>query len=100
MITNVVNFSYFSRLTIWYFFKNSQISNILELLAVNLYEKMVKYGVIQKSLRDFRPLRYSSRDGHAEGEHIKGREFLNSFCVVGAVAHLQVSPLGGSRDET
>ena len=27
--------------------------------------------VIHKSLRDFRPLRYSSRDGHAEGEHVK-----------------------------
>ena len=27
------------------------------------------YRVIDKSLRDFRPLRYSSRDGHAEGEH-------------------------------
>jgi hypothetical protein len=25
------------------------------------------YRVIHKSLRDFRPLRYSSRDGHAEG---------------------------------
>jgi len=29
-----------------------------------------KYRVIHKSLRDFRPLRYSSRDGHAEGEHV------------------------------
>jgi len=27
------------------------------------------YRAIHKSLRDFRPLRYSSRDGHAEGEH-------------------------------
>jgi hypothetical protein len=27
------------------------------------------YRKIHKSLRDFRPLRYSSRDGHAEGEH-------------------------------
>jgi len=27
--------------------------------------------VIHKSLRDFRPLRYSSRHGHAEGEHVK-----------------------------
>ena len=27
------------------------------------------YRVIHKSLRDFRPLRYRSRDGHAEGEH-------------------------------
>ena len=28
------------------------------------------YRVIRKSLRDFRSLRYSSRDGHAEGEHV------------------------------
>jgi len=28
------------------------------------------YGIIHKSVRDFRPLRYSSRDGHAEGEHV------------------------------
>jgi len=28
------------------------------------------YRVINKSLRDFRPLRYSSLDGHAEGEHV------------------------------
>jgi len=35
---------------------------------------------IRKSLRDFRPLRYSSRDGHAEGEHVnRGRETPN-FC--------------------
>jgi len=31
--------------------------------------------VIHKSLRDFRPLWYSSRDGHAEGEHVnRGRD--------------------------
>jgi hypothetical protein len=28
------------------------------------------YRVIHKSLRDFRPLRYSNRDGHAEGKHV------------------------------
>ena len=34
-----------------------------------------KYRVIHKSLRDFRPLRYSSRDGHAEGENVnRGRD--------------------------
>jgi len=34
-----------------------------------------KYRVIHKSLLDFRPLRYSSRDGHADGEHVdRGRE--------------------------
>ena len=31
--------------------------------------------VVRKSLRDFRPLRFSSRDGHAEGEHVnRGRD--------------------------
>jgi hypothetical protein len=33
------------------------------------------YRVILKSLRDVRPLLYSSRDGHAEGEHVnRGRD--------------------------
>jgi hypothetical protein len=60
------------------------------------------YRVIHKSLWDFWPLRYSSRDGHAEEEHVnRGRESLPSFfCVLGAVAYLQVSQLGGSHDET
>jgi hypothetical protein len=30
----------------------------------------LKYRIIRKSLRDFRHLRYSSRDGHAEGKHV------------------------------
>jgi hypothetical protein len=35
----------------------------------------VMYRVIHKSLRDFRPLRYSSRDGHVEGKHVnRGRQ--------------------------
>ena len=38
------------------------------------------YRVNYKSLRDFRPLRYSRRDGHAEGEHVnRGRDTPN-FC--------------------
>ena len=33
------------------------------------------YRVIHKPLRDFRPLQYSSRDGHAEGEDVNiGRD--------------------------
>jgi len=33
------------------------------------------YRVIHKSLREFRPLRYSSRNGDAEGEHVnRGRD--------------------------
>ena len=35
----------------------------------------MKYRVIRKSLWDFQPLWYSSRDGHAEGEHVnRGRD--------------------------
>ena len=37
--------------------------------------KDVLYKVIRKSLRELRPLRYSSRDGHAEGGHVnRGRD--------------------------
>ena len=39
-----------------------------------------KYRIIHKSLRDFRPLRYSSRDGHAEGEHVNRGRDTPSFC--------------------
>ena len=43
--------------------------NVLRLCVVPLYT------VIHKALRDFRTLRYSSRDGHAEGEHVsRGRD--------------------------
>ena len=38
------------------------------------------YRVIRKFLRDFRPLRYSSRDGHAEGEHVNRKRDTPSFC--------------------
>jgi hypothetical protein len=51
------------------------------LLSDVFYHKMAaKYRVIHKSLRDFRPLRYSSRDGHAEGEHVNRRRDTPSFC--------------------
>jgi len=34
-----------------------------------------KYRVIRNSLGDFRSLRYNSRDGYAEGEHVnRGRD--------------------------
>ena len=38
------------------------------------------YRVIRKSLQDFRPLRYSSRDGHAEAEHVNRGRDTPSFC--------------------
>jgi hypothetical protein len=40
----------------------------------------IHYEVIRISLRDFRPLRYSSRDGHAEGEHVNTGRYNPSFC--------------------
>ena len=53
------------------------------------------YGVIHKSLRDFRPLRYSNRDGHAEGELVnKGRD-TPSFCPTLQV--LNISTLGDAE---
>ena len=54
------------------------------------------YRAIHKSLRDFRPLRYSSRDGHAEGEHVnKGRD-TPGFCPTLQV--LDMSTLGDAAD--
>ena len=38
------------------------------------------YRVIRKSLRDLRPPRYNSRDGHAEGEHVNRGRYTPSFC--------------------
>ena len=43
------------------------------------------YRVIHKSLRDFRPLRYSRRDGHAEGEHVNRGRDTPSFCLASAI---------------
>ena len=54
------------------------------------------YGEIHKSLRDFRPLRYSSRDGHAEGEHVNRGRDTPSFCPTLQV--LDVSNLGDAAD--
>jgi hypothetical protein len=38
------------------------------------------YRIIHKSLRDVQPLQYSSRDGHAEGEHVNRGRDTPSFC--------------------
>ena len=54
------------------------------------------YRVIHKSLQDFRPLQYSSRDGHAEGEHVKKGTDTPSFCCTLQV--LDMSTLGDAAD--
>ena len=54
------------------------------------------YRVIHKSLRDFRPLRYSSRYGHVEGHHVNRRRDTPSFCPTLQV--LDMSNLGDAAD--
>ena len=54
------------------------------------------YRVIHKSLRDFRTLRYSIRDGHAEGEHINRGTDTPNFCPTLQV--LDKSTLGEAAD--
>ena len=57
---------------------------------------IIVYRVIYKSLWGFRPLRYSSRDGHAEGEHVnRGRDTPN-LCPTLQV--LDMSTLGDAAD--
>jgi len=52
--------------------------------------------VIHKSLRDFRPLWYSSRDGHAEVEHVNRRRDTPSLCPTLQV--LDISTHGDGAD--
>jgi hypothetical protein len=58
--------------------------------------KIFKYRVIHKFLRDFRPLRYSIRDGHAEGENVNRERDTPRFCPILQVLHM--STLGDAAD--
>ena len=55
-----------------------------------------QYRVIHKSLQDFRPLQYSSWDGHAEGQHVNRGRDTPSFCPTLQV--LDMSTLGDATD--
>ena len=59
-------------------------------------EQYAIYRVILKSLRDFRPLPYSSRDGHAEGEHVNRGRDTPIFCPT--LQMLDISTLGDAAD--
>ena len=52
--------------------------------------------MIHKSLRDFRPLQYSSRDGHAEGESVNRGRHIPSVCPTLPV--LDMSTIGDAAD--
>ena len=49
-------------------------------LLCKLIVNTTKHRVIHKSLRDFRPLRYSSRDGHPEVEYVNRGTDTHIFC--------------------
>ena len=58
------------------------------------------YRVIHKSLRNFRTRLRNNQDRHGRKEHTNRYRISQSFFfVLGALAYLQVPPLGGSRDE-
>ena len=59
-------------------------------------QNLVQYRVIHKSLRDFRPLLYSSQDGHTEGEHVTRGRDTPSFCPT--IQVLDMSKLGDAAD--
>ena len=65
-------------------------------VCVCVYIYIYTHRVIHKSLRDFRPLRYSSRDGHAEGEHVNRGRDSPIFCPTLQV--LDMSTLGNAAD--
>jgi hypothetical protein len=46
----------------------------------HIYQCVNMYRITHKSLRHFQTLPYSSRDGHAEGEHVNGGREPASFC--------------------
>ena len=69
--------------------RKSQFAVLCTLTSTAIY---ILHRVIHKSLRDFRPLLYSSRNGHAEGEHVNGGRDTPSFCPTLQV--LDMSTLG------
>ena len=58
---------------------------------LQISNKNYLYRVIRRSLRDFRPLRYSSRDGHDDGEHVNRKRDTSSFCPTLQALHMLTS---------
>jgi hypothetical protein len=69
--------------------------------SLRVQRNWIIYRVIHKSLRDFRTRLRNIQDWHSRKEHINRQRISPIFfCVVGAVAYLQVSPLEGISDKT
>jgi hypothetical protein len=65
-------------------------------IYTHTHKNTYTYRVIHKSLRDFRPLWYSSRDGHTKGEHVNRVRDTPSFWLTLQV--LDMSTLGDVAD--
>jgi hypothetical protein len=65
-------------------------------METSKYVLNTAYRVIRNSLRDFRPLRYSSRDRHAKGERVNRGRDTPSLCLTLQV--LDMSTLGDVAD--
>ena len=69
------------------FMKNPKTDiNVTSVTQLNSYT--TKHRVIRKYLRDFQPLWYSSRDGHAKGEHVNRGRDTPSSCLATHVARV------------
>ena len=77
-----------------------ELTDLTSLLSLFLPLDMIlnqwMYRAIHKSLRDFRPLRYSGRDGNAEGERINRGRDTPIFCPTLQV--LDMCTLGDAAD--
>jgi hypothetical protein len=60
------------------------------------------YRVIHTTVQNFRTRLRNNQDRHSRKQHINRQRIslIFFFCELGTVAYLQVSPLGGSHDET
>ena len=72
----------------------STLGDAVELTSTEILT--TNYRVIHKSLRDFRPLRYSKRDVHAEEEHVNRRRDTPNSCPTLQV--LDMSTPGDAAD--
>jgi hypothetical protein len=61
-------------------FSKVTLITILNLNLTTALQVHCIYRIIHKSFRDVRPLRHTSRDGHAEGEHVNRGTDTASFC--------------------
>jgi hypothetical protein len=87
-------FIYISSLGVWWRVGNTKLLKPKKKIGFVDMQIIYTYRVIHKSLRDFRPLRYSNRDGDAEREHVNRGRDTSIFCAT--LQLLDMSTICGS----